>query len=99
MFLVYQILAARLARALENNCGWGVVVAGYNRGGFLVLLRLSFPLLPVGLSFAFASLSRVTSAFLASDVVATRTLIASTERCMAPVTLAVDTHTDRLLDA
>lgn len=39
MCLVHQVLAARLARALQDNRGRRVVVARYNRGGFFVLLQ------------------------------------------------------------
>ena len=99
VFLVYEVLPARLAGALEDDGRREfVIVARDNRGVFLVLLRQGLPLLPIGLLLGLVPLGRVPGALLTANVLATGTLGRGAESRVAPMTFAVDTHADRLLD-
>ncbi len=73
MLLVDQVLPAGPTWALQDNRCRCEIVARYNRGLFFVSLREGIPLFSIGLSIALVSLGRVTSTFLAPDVLAAGT--------------------------
>ena len=99
--LEYKILPNLLARTHQDNL-FGTckaVIVRNDRGLFLVLLDKSRPPPPAGLFTSLIKPGRVASALGATGMLAFGAVLRGAKSCVAQMAGAVDTHTDRLVDA
>lgn len=96
--LVNQVLPASFTRTRERNLLFRVVVAGDDGGVLFLRADNGLSSFAIGSLFSLVAFGRVTSATLASGMLAVGALFAGTEGCLAFVALAMYAHADGLFD-